>query len=1009
MEIENKKTGDVCPGKEKRKLGLDEVKDKLTEARGPRYWRTLDELAQTPEFEEMLQREFPRAAMQFASSTTRRDVLKIMGASLALGGLSACVKLPLQPIVPYVRQPEEMVLGKPLFFASTMPLNGQPVPVLVESHEGRPTKIEGNPQHPATLGGSDVYSQASVLGMYDPDRSQYVLYRGEMRSWGQMMDALRKPIADQKAKGGAGLRFLSGSTTSPTLIAQMKDVQKAFPQSKWYQWDPVNRDNVYEGAKLAFGQPVQTHYNFEKAKVILSLDGEFLSSTFPGFHQYALQFAKRRRPELKDEMVRFYAAESTPTNTGAKADHRLRVKASEIENVARAVASQLGIAGAGGSLKDSRSQQFVAAVVKDLQANRGRAVVIAGDSQSPAVHALAHAINAQIGAAGQTVTFSDPVESGAGLNKAEQLKSLVDEMNGGKVEMLVILSANPLYDQPQDIDFHAALDKVGMRIHHGLYQDETAQYCHWHVNATHYLEQWGDARTFEGTTSIIQPLIAPLYSGRSEHEMIAAFLGQEEAAGFDIVQAYWKSQHSGADFNTWWRTALHDGFVANSANPQRTMSAKIAAPPQTAAPQGEMEIILRPDPSVFDGRFANNAWLQETPKPFTQVCWDNAVLMGVETAKKLKIETEDEIEIGVGSQKLKGAVWVTPGHPDDAITVFVGYGREKAGRVGSGLGFNGYKLRSGAAQNIVAGTVKKTGGSYPLASPQGDQNMHGRALVRVATLEEFTKNPAFAHEMVEAPAPGLTMYEAYQYKEHKWGMAIDLNSCIGCNTCTVACYAENNISVVGKTEVKRGHIMHWLRIDTYHEGDPHDPKTYFQPLPCMQCENAPCEVVCPVGATTHSTEGLNDMVYNRCVGTRYCSNNCPYKVRRFNFLLYSDWDTQQTKFQRNPDVTVRSRGVMEKCTFCVQRLTHARITAEEQNRKVADGEVLTACQQACPADAIVFGDMNDKNSRVSKLKASERNYGLLEDLNTRPRTTYLAAVRNPNMELEAQLEKGQES
>jgi MoCo/4Fe-4S cofactor protein with predicted Tat translocation signal len=1009
MEIENKKNADVCPGKEKRKLGLDEVKEKLTEARGPRYWRTLDELAETPEFEEMLHREFPRAAMQWASSTTRRDVLKVMGASLALGGLSACVKLPLEPIVPYVRQPEEMVLGKPLFFASTMPFAGQPVPVLVESHEGRPTKIEGNPQHPATMGGSDVFSQASVLGMYDPDRSQNVLYRGEMRSWAQMMDSLRKPIADQKAKGGAGLRFLTGSTTSPTLIAQMKDVQRLFPQSKWYQWEPVNRDNVYEGAKLAFGQPVETQFNFEKAKIIVSLDSEFLSATFPGFHKYALQFAKRRRPELKEEMVRMYSVQSTPTNTSAKADHHLRMKASEIENFARALASQLGVGGAGGSLNSQKAQQFAAALVKDLQANHGRAVVVVGDQQSPAVHALAHAINSQIGAVGQTVLYSDPVDSGAGLNKTEQLKSLVDDMNSGKVEMLVISSSNPLYDAPADLGFFDAMQKVSMRIHHGLYQDETAKYCHWHVNATHYLEQWGDARTFEGTSSVIQPLIAPLYSGRSEYELFATFQGQEQASGFDVVQAYWKTQHPGGDFNNWWRQALHDGFIANSAAPTRTVAAKNAAPPQTNNPKGDFEIMLRPDPAVYDGRFANNAWLQENPKPYTQVCWDNAVLVSVDTAKKLKLETEDEIEISAGGQKVKGAVWLTPGHPDDAVTVFVGYGREKAGRVGSSLGFNAYRLRSGSAQWVVAGSVKKTGDKYPLASPQGQQSMEGRAIVRAATLEEFMKEPAFAHEMVEAPAPGLSMYQAYEYKEHKWGMAIDLNSCIGCNACRVACYSENNISVVGKTEVKRGHIMHWLRVDVYHEGTPQDPKSYFQPLPCMQCEDAPCEVVCPVGATVHSSEGLNDMVYNRCVGTRYCSNNCPYKVRRFNFLLYSDWDTQQLKFQRNPDVSVRSRGVMEKCTYCVQRITEARITAEEQNRKVADGEVLTACQQACPADAIVFGDMNDKNSRVSKLKASERNYGLLEDLNTRPRTTYLAAVRNPNMELEAQLEKGQES
>ena len=1016
MEIENKKTVDTCPGKEKRKLGLDEVKEKLTAARGPRYWRTLDELAETPEFEEMLQREFPRQAMQWASSTTRRDVLKIMGASLALGGLSACVKLPLQPIVPYVRQPEEMTLGKPLFFASTMPFAGISVPVLVESHEGRPTKIEGNPQHPATLGGTDVFSQASVLDMYDPDRSQNVLYRGEMRSWGQAMDSLRQPIAQLKAKGGAGLRILSGVTSSPTQMAQMAAFQKAYPQAKWYQWEACSRDNAYEGAKLAFGQPVETQYNLEKARVILSLDGEFLASHFPGFHKYALQFSKRRRPELKEEMVRFYSVESTVTNTGAKADHRQRLKASEVEGFARALAGQLGVAGAGGSVQGARAQKFLASLVKDLQANHGRAVVIPGEQQPPAVHALAHAINAALGAVGQTVMYSDAVDSGAGVNKLEQLSTLVGEMNSGKVEMLVISGVNPAYDAPADVDFLAALEKVPMRLHHGLHMDETAIHCHWHVNGTHYLEEWGDARTFDGTVSLIQPLIAPLYGGKSLIEVTAAFLGSEGASGFDMVQAYWKTQHPGADFDNWWRKALHDGFVANTAYPTRSMAAKGVPAASAAAPQGALEIMLRPDPAVFDGRFANNAWLQENPKPMTEICWDNAALVSVETAKKLGLETEDEIEISVGNRKIKSAIWVTPGHPDDALTISVGYGRERAGNIGSGLGSNAYKLRSGKEQWVFGGSIKKTGEKYGMASPQGHQNMEGRALVRSATLEEFIKQPAFAHEMVEAPAPGLTMYQPYEYKEQKWGMAIDLNSCIGCNACRIACYSENNISVVGKTEVKRGHIMHWLRIDVYHEGDAHDPNTYFQPVNCMQCENAPCEVVCPVGATVHSSEGLNDMVYNRCVGTRYCSNNCPYKVRRFNFLLYSDWDTQSLKFQKNPDVSVRSRGVMEKCTYCVQRITHARITAEEQNRREADGrlhindgEVLTACQQACPADAIIFGDLNDKTSRVSKLRASERNYGLLEDLNTRPRTTYMAAVRNPNVELEKQLEKGQES
>jgi molybdopterin-containing oxidoreductase family iron-sulfur binding subunit len=991
--------GDVCPGK-KDKLELADVRQKLSDARGPKYWRTLEELAQTPEFEEMLHREFPKHASEWTETSSRRDFMRIMGASMALAGLSACTKQPLEAIVPYVRQPNNLVLGKPLFYATAMPLGAYGTGLLVESHEGRPTKIEGNPQHPSSLGGTDVFSQASVLGMYDPDRSQTNTYLGESRTWPDVLQSLRGAVKVSRTNGGAGLRVLSGATSSPSFVAQMQQFLKVYPRAKWYQWEAVNRDSVYSGAQLAFGQPVETIYDFSKAKVVLSLDGDFLSSGFPGFHRYTREFSKKRRPELKEEMLRFYAVESSPTNTSAKADHRLHLKASEVEGFTRALAGALGVSGAGGDFKQGQ-KKFAKALVKDLQAHKGEVVVVVGDAQTPATHALAHAINASLGAPGKTVTYTEPVDSSAGTSKTEQLRQLVGEMNSGKVELLVILNTNPLYDAPVDLDFFNALNKVAVRVHMGLYQDETAKYCHWHLNATHYLEQWGDTRSFDGTVSFIQPLISPLYSGHSESELIEFLTNEDEATSYALTQRYWQSQHTGVDFKGWWERSLHDGFVANSAFAPKTVTAKAVALPAAPVSSG-LEIIYRRDATTYDGRFANNGWLQETPKPMTQICWDNPVLMSVATAKKLNLKSEDEVELELNGRKVKGAIWLTPGHPDDAVTLSLGYGREKAGRVGSGVGVSAYKLRTSDAMAFAGGLkLTATGGHYGLASPQGHQAMEGRAIVRAATLEDFIKNPNFAHEMVEAPPAGLTMYAPYEYKDHKWGMAIDLNSCVGCKTCTVACQAENNIAVVGKDQVKRGRHMNWLRIDNYHEGPPENPNTYFQPVPCQQCENAPCEVVCPVGATAHSTEGLNDMVYNRCVGTRYCSNNCPYKVRRFNFLLYSDFDTPQLKFQRNPDVSVRSRGVMEKCTYCVQRITHARINAEEQNRKVQDGEVLTACQQACPADAIIFGDLNDPGSRVSKLKASQRNYGLLEELNTRPRTTYLAAVRNPNPELES--------
>jgi molybdopterin-containing oxidoreductase family iron-sulfur binding subunit len=1000
----------VCPSK----MELAEAREKLSQAKnGPQYWRCLEELAQTDGFFEMLHREFPRQASIWPADGSRRNFLKLMSASMALAGLSACVKIPEQPIVPYVRQPNEVVLGNPLFFASAMPFGAYASPVLVESHEGRPTKIEGNPEHPAGLGGSDVFMQASILDMYDPDRSQNINYLGALRTWSDYVVALKSALNVQNAVQGAGLRILSGPTSSPTLATLMDQVQTTFPQSKWIQWEPVNRDNVRAGSIMAFGEYVEARYNLEKAEIILSLDGDFLSSGFPGFLYYARQFAARRNPELKEKMARFYSVQGTPTNTSGKADHHLPVRACEVEQVARAIAAGLGAGGGSGANLKPEYQKFVSAVVKDLQAHKGAAVVIPGDNQPPAVHALAHAMNSALGAHGNTVFFTETVQVKPQDQTAE-LKQLVSDMNAGKVDLLIVMGANPVYDAPADFGFADAMDKVPLRIQHGLYQDETYDHVHWHINGTHYLEQWGDVRAIDGTASIIQPLIAPLYDGKSEYEFIFALVGSPQTSGYEILRNYWQGQMKGGDFETAWRKALNDGFIANTASPAKTVSAKGGniAPTNTISPE-VMEVIFRRDPLIYDGSRANNAWLQETPKPIMNLCWDNAVLMSPNQAKHSGLVTGDIVEIDVNGRKVSGPIWPQPGHPDNSITVFLGYGRTKAGRVGTDIGFSAYKLRSSDAPWYAETKITKTGSGFGFAHPQGFQyidfsdlppgksdDLYGRNVIRKATLEDFMKNPDFAHEGVEAPSPEMTLYYNYQYTELKWGMTIDLNSCVGCKTCIVACQAENNIPVVGKEQTMRGRQMQWLRVDVYYEGGTENPAMYYQPVPCMQCENAPCEVVCPVGATVHSTEGLNDMVYNRCVGTRYCSNNCPYKVRRFNFLLWNDWSTPQYKMMRNPEVSVRSRGVMEKCTYCIQRIAEGRITAErEGNRKLRDGEVITACQQACPAGAIVFGDLNDPNSRVSKIKAQQRNYNLLDDLNTRPRTSYLAAVQNPNPEL----------
>ncbi len=1000
---------DVCPGK-RGKLDLATARAKIAESSGPEYWRSLEELAGSEEFQEMLHREFPKGASEWLDAVSRRGFLKLMGASLALAGMTACSKQPLEPIAPYVRQPEEVVPGRPLYFATAMTLGGYASPVLVESHLGRPTKIEGNAEHPASLGGTDIFSQASILEMYDPDRSQTITYLGEVRSWGNFLQAIRGPLNVQKGLQGAGIRILTRTISSPTLADQLRSVLKLYPQAKWHVYEPVNRDNVLEGARMAFGQPVGTQYKLENADVILSLVADFLSAGFPGFTRYARDFAKRRNPD--GNMSRLYVVESTPSSTGAKADHRLPLRAVEIEGFVCALATAHGIE-TGVSGVRGEPGKFLAALVQDLQAHRGSSVIIAGDHQPPVVHALAHAINQALGNVGKTVVYSEPVDANP-INQTESLKDLVADMRGGKVDLLVILGGNPAYDAPADLNFADTLKSTNIpfRVHLGLYQNETAELCQWHVNETHYLEAWGDARAYDGTVSIVQPLIAPLYDGKSAYELVGVLAGQAESRGYDLVRAYWQKQYNGPDFEMFWRRALHDGWVAGTAFAPKQLKLKPTSfPAASSVDSKSVEINFRRDPSVYDGSFSNNGWLQELPKPLTKMTWDNPVLVGPAMAARLGLKSEDLVELELNGRKVTAAVWIQAGHPDNSVTVFLGYGRRRAGRAGTGMGFDIYALRHSATPWFTTGlNIRKTGETYKLATTQGYQTMDtpngaSRPLVREATLEEYRKQPNFAQE--EEPAKALTIYPGFDYRNqpYAWGMAIDMNACVGCNNCILACQSENNIPVVGKEQCVRGRHMHWLRVDTFYQGDRDNPKAYFQPVPCMHCENAPCEVVCPVGATVHSTEGLNDMVYNRCVGTRYCSNNCPYKVRRFNFLLYQDWETPQYKMMRNPDVTVRSRGVMEKCTYCVQRINQHRIDAEREDRKIREGELQTACQQSCPAEAIVFGNINDPNSRVAKLKAQGRNYGLLADLNTRPRTTYLAEIRNPNPELEPQAER----
>jgi molybdopterin-containing oxidoreductase family iron-sulfur binding subunit len=929
-----------------------------------------------------------------------------------------------------------MVLGKPLYFATAFSLSGIAEGLLVESHEGRPTKIEGNPDHPASLGSTSAFAQASVLTLYDPDRSQTLTYLGEIRAWSAFVGAVQTALTAKS--GGARLRLLTETISSPSLADQIRQLLVQFPAAKWHQYEPVNRDNAQAGSRLAFGEVVNTIYHFHNADVILAIDSDFLSCG-PGTLRYVHDFAARRRLERGgSEMNRLYVVESTATNTGAVADHRFRLRPSEIESFARRIAAAVGVQGEVATFvnQQSKSSDWLTSVARDLLQHRGKSVVIPGDYQSPMVHAVVHAMNHALGNVGSTVDYAAPVEAEP-VNQTDSLRELVRDMDSGQVDLLLIVGGNPVYNAPADLLFSERLTKVPLRVHLGLYDDETSALCHWHIPKAHYLESWGDTRAFDGTVSIVQPLIAPLYRGKSAHELLAALLNQPEHTGYEIVRDYWKGQLTANnqdtnpkttneannaqenEFEDSWREALRAGVIAKTALPIKQVSLRTDWSNQaqstaaTSSSSSELEIIFRPEPYIYDGRFANNGWLQELPRPLSKLTWDNAALISPATAERLGLSYEiaarggehgevfaDLVELEYQGRKLRTPVWIVPGHADDCLTVHLGYGRTRAGRVASGAGFKAYALRTSDSPWFNRGlTLRKTGEQFALANTQLHYNMEGRELVRSASLAEYLKNPSFAHEKDHAPPRSLSLYPPVEYNGYAWGMAIDLGTCVGCNACVVACQSENNIPIVGKTEVMHGREMHWLRVDRYYEGPVENPNTSFQPVPCMHCENAPCELVCPVGATVHSSEGLNDMVYNRCVGTRYCSNNCPYKVRRFNFLLFQDWDTPSLKMLRNPDVSVRSRGVMEKCTYCVQRINEAKIDAEKENRPVGDGEIVTACQAVCPAQAIVFGDINDPKSRVSQLKAQQRNYGLLEELNTRPRTTYLAAVRNPNPEI----------
>ena len=1012
-------------------MTLEVVREKLKGVRGKKYWRSVDELANTPEFQEAVEREFPGSPHAWGDDVSRRGFLKFMGASAALAGLAGCTKQPDEPIYPYIKQPEDLILGKPNYFATAHPFVTGAVPLLVKSDQYRPIKIDGNPEHPYNQGSSDPFTQATLLDLYDPDRSQHVKFHDENREWAEFAVEFRNKVIS--TKDGTGIYFLSETITSPTLARQWKEVQAKYPKITLVQYDPA-----IAGTALANGLNVQ--YDLADADVIVSLDADFLSgAAFPGFHKLVRQYAERRKSPEK--LNRLYAIESTPTTTGLKAEHRLGLRASEIPAFTAELAKAVGVPGEPSAYAWTEEQKkFLAALAKDLKAHAGKCVVIPGLYQDESVARLALVINNVLGNLEKTIAVSFEAVNSLPSNQSGDLKALVADLNAGKVDWLVILNDNPIYNAPADLEFAAAFEKAKMTAHLGSHVDETGQNAQWHIPAAHFLESWSDAGAYDGTVSIVQPMIDPLYGGKTAHHFFQALLDEPGLSPYEAVRETWKPVIKG-DFETGWRKALHAGWIEGTSLDHQDLvevggieaiQKQFAAHPglvwphkaPVPAPKNSLEIIFRPDPNVYDGRWANVGWLQELPKPVTNLSWDNAALVSGATLTKYGLEEDDIVELTVQGRKVNAPVIVAPGHPDNSVTVHLGYGRQ-TGRVAGGAGFNAYLIRTSDAPFYAVGSMKKVPGKWGVAvtkshfqdhrpklfggegngnnSLEADEAINERGIIRYATLEEYKADPGFANEGEAHPATDKsnTMFPNWEYKDNAWGMSIDMNSCTGCNACIVGCYAENNIPVVGKQQVRIGRNMQWLRIDTYFEGDLAAPRAHFQPMACQHCENAPCEQVCPVGATVHTPEGLNAMVYNRCVGTRYCSNNCPYKVRRYNFLLYSDFETESLKLMRNPDVTVRSRGVMDKCSYCVQRISSAKIEADKENRAIRDGEVVTACQQACPAQAISFGNINDRESKVAKLQGDERSYQVLADLNTRPRTKYVAAVLNLNPELEA--------
>lgn len=988
-----------------------------------KYWRSYEQLAETPEFKKLLHREFPEGASEFTDPIGRRKFMSLMGASMALAGLAGC-RRPVEKIVPYVKAPEEIIPGVPKYYATTLTLATSAYGVLVESHEGRPTKIEGNELHPSTLGRANALLQAEILNLYDPDRSKFVLNAGARKTWDDFAAFWAGQYEKYTANGGAGLAVLAESFTSPTLFRLKKQFQRTFPKARWVTYESVSDENIHEGVRIATGKALLPKYHFDKASVVLSLDADFLQTESESIHNNKSFADSRRITSEHDSMSRLYVVEPVFSITGSMADHRLSLQARQIGAFTAALALELkkqGLRLDTSGLADYAQHDFdkkwLAAVAEDLRSAAGKALVVAGRRQPAAVHALVYAINKALGAAGKTVSWYEPVDKTLPDRKATM--ALIDDMARGAVSTLFILGGNPAYDAPSASRFAAAMRKVENSIHLSSHVNETSSRATWHLPRTHGLEQWGDARATDGTVSVVQPLILPLYGAFSDIEVVNFLSTNTHETAHALVRKTMKKAVPATSTDKGWRKILHDGLAEKTGLSAKAPAVRASAISRALSSQPfakdkatekNPELVFATSASVYDGRYANNGWLQELPDPVTKIAWDNAALMNRKTAEALGVANRQIITLARGDKSARFPVWILPGVAENTIVLEVGYGRTSSGRVGDNVGFDVSPLRTSDSWDFTTGVqVIASNESWMIANTQDHNVMEGRPIVREATLEEYRHEPNFAPEMVEYPTvPGpdgkpklFSLWEDHTYESgNQWGMSIDLNVCTGCNACTIACQSENNIPIVGKEQVHNGREMHWLRMDRYFvsedEESMDEPQMVHQPMGCQHCEMAPCEQVCPVAATVHDKEGLNVMTYNRCIGTRYCSNNCPYKVRRFNFFNFTKEMPEVVKMAMNPDVTIRFRGVMEKCTYCLQRINEAKIVAKREGRELKDGDVVTACQQTCPTDAIVFGNINDPESRVTKLKKQNRDYALLAELNIRPRTTYLAKIRNPN-------------